>query len=256
MLKGELEEYLNKTMIQVEGGKFMMGEDKKEHEVVLDDFLINKYPVTQELYERVMRKNPSYFKGKERPVERVDWYDTIEFCNKLSDQMNIETYYDINKEKQDPNNESEFDSKKWLVEINKNSKGYRLLTEVEWDYAVIGGQKWKEDHFEYAGGNILNEVGWYRENSHRETKAVGLKVPNQLGLFDMSGNVDEWCWDWYRDYKEDAQKNPRGVESGDSRVVRGGSWSSGYEVSRVAVRDGLNPTGKLISIGFRISMAV
>ncbi|MBX2843298.1 MAG: formylglycine-generating enzyme family protein [Flammeovirgaceae bacterium] len=256
-MKEAIKKYLDETMVFVEGGDFMMGSEKSIHKVELSSFEINKYPVTQELYEWVMEKNPSYFKGKERPVEQVDWYDAIEFCNALSELMGIEkSYYSIDKEKQDLNNKRESDPKKWLVEINEGSKGYRLLTEAEWEYAVRGGQKGKNDKFEYAGDKDLNKVGWYDKNSHEESKEVGLKAPNQLGLYDMSGNVREWCWDWYGGYKEETEKNPRGAESGKWRVVRGGSWSSYAYGSRVALRDLIDPVDRIYFIGFRISRAV
>ncbi|CAN0500987.1 unnamed protein product [Scytosiphon promiscuus] len=216
----------------------MMGSDRSErtkpiHKVELESFWITRFPVTQDLYKWVMGKNPFYFRGKQRPVDQVDWYDGIEFCNALSKEMGLKAYYKIDRKKKDPNYERESDTKKWLVEINEDSKGYRLLREEEWEYAARGGKLWR-DQFLYSGRNQLNEVGWNRENSHEESKEVGLKAPNQLGLYDMSGNVEEWCWDWYVAY------NNR-IKITYYRVVRGGSWDHENSICYVAYRYSFSP---------------
>ena len=249
------------NMIEVEGGTFIMGEVNTKHEVKLDSFLAAEYPVTQDLYEFVTGKNPSIFLGKHRPVEQVNWYDAVEFCNALSEIAGLEPCYHLDS--------SDRDNVKFLRDKN----GFRLPTEAEWEYAARGGKHW-EAGFEYAGNNDLKKVGWYDENSHRETLPVGLKAPNQLGLYDMSGNVWEWCWDWYdknyykaeerngsffqklfgrsnSDSLEGIRTNPLGAKKGIARVVRGGSWFLNY-LCRVAYRDYYSPDYWNNYFGFRL----
>ncbi|MBT31990.1 MAG: sulfatase-modifying factor protein [Thalassobius sp.] len=262
IIKQEVEnakgENLSFNMVEVEGGSFMMGlngqyeDEKPAHEVRIDSFWAAEYLVTQELYEFVVGENPSNFLGKQRPVEQVDWYNAVEFCNALSKLAGLEPYYKIDKIQKDPNNENEEDEKRWLVEINDSSKGYRLPTEAEWEYSARGGHSWQEG-YEYAGSNNLKEVGWYNENSHAETLPVGTKQSNQLGLYDMSGNVWEWCYDWYDGeyYKNSEDKNPLGAKKGDDRVVRGGSWFSNNRC-RVADRIRYDPDNWSGVRGFRV----
>jgi len=223
-------------MIFVEGGVFEMGsEDEKAydwekpvHKVRVTDFYIAKYPVTQALWKKAMNTNetPSLFTGDDRPVERVSWDDAQKFIQRLNEQT--------------------------------ERKGYRLPTEAEWEYAARGGIYWKDD-YKYSGSNQLKEVGWYSENSHGETKAVGLKMPNQLGIHDMSGNVWEWCADWYggSDYYEECRKqgiieNPGGPESGSIRVTRGGSWIGTPRFCRVSFRGNFGPRIRDFNRGFRL----
>ncbi|MBX2843299.1 MAG: formylglycine-generating enzyme family protein [Flammeovirgaceae bacterium] len=260
-MKAKIKKYLEETMVFVEGGEFLMGSNKYDsekpiHKVELSSFEICKYPVTQELYEWVTGENPSHFKGKQRPVEQVDWYDAVEFCNVLSEKLGLEVYYRINKEKKDQNNPNEFEQKKWLVEINGNSKGYRLPSEAEWEFSSKGGTK-LNDKFKFSGGNKLNELGWYSNNSHNETKEVGLKKPNKLGLYDMSGNIWEWCWDWYdEDYYYSPQTNPLGSVIGSSRIIRGGAWGDGVNSCRVTYRGEYVPMVQFFDQGFRLSRTV
>ncbi|MCB9267773.1 MAG: formylglycine-generating enzyme family protein [Lewinellaceae bacterium] len=224
-------------MILVEGGTFMMGSEDKEayddekpiHEVALDSFYIGKYPVTQALWKAVMSddNNPSYFKGADRPVEQVSWEDAQEFLQKLNGLM---------------------------------GRSYRLPTEAEWEYSARGGQN--SEGYKYAGSNKLKEVGWYSDNSHGETNIVGLKYPNELGVYDMSGNVREWCQDWYSgNYYEECHRqgkvyNPQGPDQGTSRVLRGGSWFSSPLRCRCASRFSNAPRLRHRGHGFRLCLSL
>lgn len=219
------------VFVLVEGGTFLnpnsgfYGKD-----ITIPDFYIGKYEVTQREWIRVMGSNPSQFRGGDLPVEMVSWYDSIVYCNKRSEQEGLEPYYNIDTNDPDSNNINENDNVKWSVTVNVNANGYRLPTEEEWEYAAGGGRASKG--YTYSGGDNADEVAWYWQNAgdeyltgdwnwgriesnHNKTKSIGLKKPNELGLYDMSGNVREWCWDWY----EDAD-----IKSGNYRVWKGGGW--------------------------------
>lgn len=203
-------------MLLVEGGDFDMGggddkaldDEKPLHPVKVGSFYLGKYPVTQEVWQAVMGNNPSHFDGSQRPVETVSWRDTQEFIKKLN---------------------------------HMTKRHYRLPSEAEWEYAARGGAHRQQDGYRYAGSDKLKEVGWYVGNSDDVTKAVGLKYPNELGLYDMSGNVWEWCNDWFGGkyyqacHKEGLVQDPQGPKQGVYRVIRGGSWLKfrGAAVSRV-----------------------
>jgi formylglycine-generating enzyme required for sulfatase activity len=253
---------LSLDMVAINGGTFTMGSttgndnEKPTHQVTVSDFYMGKYEVTQAEYKAVMGKNPSNFKGDKLPVEQVSWYDAIEFCNALSLKAGLQPYYTIDKTKKDPNNSNSYDDIKWLVTINKNAKGYRLPTEAEWEYAAGGGGS--NNRTDYAGINTetsLSDYAWYSQNSGSKTHAVGTKKQNSLGLYDMSGNVWEWCWDWYGNYSSGSQTNPLGAESGSYRVLRGGSWLNNSVYCRVAYRSNDNPGNRDNDFGFRVACA-
>jgi formylglycine-generating enzyme required for sulfatase activity len=213
-------------MVLVKGGTFQMGsnenyDEKPIHEVTISDFEISKYPVTQKWWMDIMGQNPSHFKGEYLPVENVSWKHVQDFLQKLNARF--------------------------------PGMDYRLPTEAEWEYAARGGEKGAKDKYDYAGGNVLEELGWYSINSGGETHPVGRKKPNQLGLYDMSGNVWEWCQDWYGDYPTGSQTNPAGPTSGSNRVIRGGSWNRDPTHCRVAYRSNVTPDLRNYCVGFRLA---
>jgi formylglycine-generating enzyme required for sulfatase activity len=215
-------------LVRIPGGTFIMQEGEAKQTVILSPFYMAEFPVTQDLYEVVTGENPSDFKGAHRPVNSVSWYDSMEFCNLLSRKACLLEYY--------------------IVE-----SGFRLPTEAEWEYAARGGNtSFGLKPPTYAGSNTLENVGWYRENSHSETKPAGLKFPNELGLFDMSGNEWEWCWDWYGAYETGTLIDPIGPQQGLDRVMRGGSWYAEAEWCAPVARRNANPGSRFNSPSFRV----
>jgi len=249
-------------MVVVEGGAFTRGDKKVTQEVTLDSFRIANIPVTFRQYglylyaageekKRLADMKLSWGIQADHPVVKVNWYDAVEYCNWLSVAMGLAPVYEIDKTKKDPNNNNEDDKLKWLVTLNDTANGFRLPTEAEWEYAARGGRKSKG--FEYAGSNDLEEAGWHINNSNRQTHAAAQKLPNELGLYDMSGNVWEWCWDWKDIYTSPLERNPRGPDSGYCRVLRGGSWYDYPRSCRAAYRNNDRPTIRYRYIGFRLA---
>ncbi|MCF7945062.1 MAG: SUMF1/EgtB/PvdO family nonheme iron enzyme [Spirochaetia bacterium] len=227
----------------VEGGNVQIGsnnEDSDEqpvHTVQVDSFYIGTYEVTQDIYEKVMGSNPSEWKGDQLPVEQVSWYDAVQFCNALSRLEGRQEAYAISGSK---------------VIVNWESNGYRLPTESEWEYAARGGANtWG---YIYAGSNSVETVAWYEGNSGGRTHQVGKKHPNGLGLYDMSGNVWEWCWDEYsKGYSIDSVPN-KFIELswGKPGVLRGGSWYGYAAYNRVTNRRSSSLEYIFSDIGFRV----
>ena len=249
-------------MVYVPGGSFEMGQElgtagygdgTPVHTVTLTGFYMGKYPVTQAQYQAVMGSNPSsgYGVGNNYPVYNVSWYDAIEFCNALSIKEGLSPYYTIDKVNKDPNNTEMWDDIKWTITRNSTAIGYRLPTEAQWEYAAKGGNG-TPGNYTYSGSNTISDVAWYWNNSNGMTHEVGKKAPNGLGIYDMSGNLWEWCWDWYESYSSEAQSDPVGAASGDCRVLRGGSWFDGASKARSVHRSAYGPYLSSSDVGFRL----
>lgn len=221
------------TMVKVEPGTFMMGaidgdlevtgSERPAHQVTLTKtFYMAQTEVTQALWQAVMGTNPSYFsEGSNLPVEQVSYNEAVEFCSRLSELT---------------------------------GQTFTLPTEAQWEYAARGGQKAPATPTVYAGSSDLDVVGWYTDNCDGTTHPVGSKSPNELGLYDMSGSVREWCLDWYGDYSATAQTDPQGPSTGTNRVVRGGGWASWARECRIPFRMDFYPGNQYGDTGFRVVM--
>jgi formylglycine-generating enzyme required for sulfatase activity len=247
----------------VEGGTFQMGwYDYEKRTVTVDDFYMCDHEVTQKEYESVMETNPSNFKGEFRPVEKVSWYDAVEHSNERSKKEGLTPCYVIDKDNEDPNNTYAYDEEKWTVTCDFSANGYRLPTEAEWEFAARGGMSSRSkvsessSDFEFSGSDSLDETAWFLDNSDSKTHQVGLKKANEMGLYDMSGNVYEWCWDWYEDYISEDVANPVGGYSGDYRVKRGGCYYTGLHSDdmscSVDMRSTNAPYKRTSGYGFRV----
>jgi formylglycine-generating enzyme required for sulfatase activity len=231
------------NMVYISGGTFMMGssiEDRwhmsnelPQRRITVSSFYISKYPVTQAEFEEVMGRNPSGFRGANLPVEQVSWFDAIEYCNRLSLNKGLTPAYTIRGS---------------TVIWNREANGYRLPTEAEWEFACRAGTQTP-----FSSGTSMNTVGWHSGNSGGRTRPVGEREPNAWGLYDMHGNVLEWCWDWLGDYTNAEETDPIGPLTGTRRVYRGGSWRFDALQARSAFRFGNHPHLRQNFIGFRVA---
>jgi sulfatase modifying factor 1 len=265
-------------MVQIPAGTFMMGsrgallrrrdvDDDRHHSVTLTKaFWLGQTPVTQAQWQAVMGTNPSRFEsqstgdvdGWSRPVERVTWYDAIEFCNRLTAMANqadarlgLTPCYRISKIERAEGGAQSGSIRSAEVELIAGANGYRLPTEAEWEYAYRAGTTTA-----YSFGDdesMLAKHAWFDENSGESTHPVATKRSNAWGLFDMHGNVDEWCWDWYGEYPSGAVTDPQGPRSGSGRVLRGGSWLGFSQYCRAAYRSADDPDFRYDDLGFRVA---
>ncbi|MDR0971557.1 MAG: formylglycine-generating enzyme family protein [Bacteroidales bacterium] len=219
-------------MIFVEGGTFYMGctseqggdcswDESPVRKVTLSNFYISKYEITQKQWQVVMNATPSKSgQWEDYPVTNISWYEVQEFCQKLNEMT---------------------------------GKKYRLPTEAEWEYAARGGNKSKG--FKFSGSDNLDNIGWFATNCQYDTHPVGQKEPNELGIYDMSGNVWEWCSDFFAKYPSKNEKNPQGPSQGKSKIFRGGSWRSHITYCRNTIRNYFIPTNKSNTVGFRLVLS-
>jgi formylglycine-generating enzyme required for sulfatase activity len=247
---------VSSNMVRIQGGTFTMGSPASEanrlsnevqHQVTVTSFYIGKYQVTQKEWQDLMgttvqqqrdKADPSWRmrgEGDDYPMYYVNWYEAVEYCNARSRHEGLTPAYTVVS---------------GTVTLNRSANGYRLPTEAEWEYACRAGTTTP-----YSSGSSVNNAGWYN-NSGSTAHLVGTKQANPLGLYDMHGNVWEWCWDWFGPYSSGAQTDPMGVSSnvsaGAARVVRGGSWRDSGQILRSAFRGSYIPSGRDGDVGFRL----
>jgi formylglycine-generating enzyme len=245
-------------MVRVEGGTYKMGskdsdktadnDEQKEHDVTIKTFEISKFEVTVWEWKQYTKANkfkmplkPEWGWQDNYPINGITWEEAISYCNWLSKKEKLQPVYS----KQGPN-----------YVCNFKANGYRLPTEAEWEFAAKGGIKSKG--YKFSGGNDPSEVAWHKAISKNSPHTVGTKLPNELGIYDMSGNVWEWCWDWYNKdyYKIEKGDNPKGPEMGERRAVRGGSWDSQVNYLRPANRISTPPNKTHEFYGFRVARTI
>jgi formylglycine-generating enzyme required for sulfatase activity len=232
-------------LVEIPAGSFLMGsptaepsreDNELQHRVeITQAFQMSSTEVTQAQYELVAGSNPSKFKGADRSVEQVSWLDAVQFCNKLSAREGLSPAYRISD---------------GGVTWDAKSNGYRLPTEAEWEYACRAGTTMA--YHTGDGESDLARAGWYSGNAGNDTRSVGKKTSNAWGLYDMHGNVWEWCWDRYGEYGSGSQRDPQGAANGSGRVIRGGSWINDARYCRSAFRYRNDPSDANLNLGFRV----
>jgi formylglycine-generating enzyme required for sulfatase activity len=245
-------------MVKVEGGTFKMGskdsdksadnDEQTEHTVTVKDFELCKFEVTVWQWKQYVKANklkmpvkPTWGFQDNYPINNITWEEAVQYCNWLSKKEKLTPVYS----QHGPN-----------IFCNFNANGYRLPTEAEWEYAAKGGNKAKDTKF--SGSTAVNEIAWHKANSKGTPHTVGTKLPNELGIYDMSGNVWEWCWDWYNKdyYKVEDGNNPKGPTMGERKAVRGGSWDSNINYLRPANRISTIPSKTHEFYGFRVARTI
>lgn len=242
-------------MVFIEGGSFYMGNDysgsldeKPEHKVSVSDFYISKNEVTFEMFDNFCRStgfplpDDGGYGRLQNPVINVSWIGAVKFCNWLSTRFGYDRVYDL-----------KIDSAGTVVRgVDWNASGYRLATEAEWEYVAKGGSK--SQGFAYPGSNNPDEIAWYSDNSKGKPHPVGTKKINELGVYDMTGNAYEWCWDYYDAayYGKANESNPQGPDNGAHRVYRGGNFNSDIDFIRITKRFSLGPNLETGLIGIRL----
>ena len=244
-----------RDMIIVNGGKYTPSFFNEEREVF--DIEVCKYPVTQDMWMEVMEENPSNFKGGRRPVEYVSWWDTLEYCNKLSEKYNLEPVYDLSKKDEGilKINQLGGDAEYPNIADFRKTEGFRLPTELEWEWFARGGEVAIQDgtfNYKYSGSDNIDEVAWYSSNSGNQTHDVGTKKPNQLGLYDCSGNVWEWCYDTSSSGYISEETSYIYDASQDNRRLKGGSWDNSTSGCVVVYRNYNGGTYEYKNYGFRL----
>lgn len=236
---GEIKDESGTEMALLEAGRFTMGDeneiDATPHEVAVSSFYIDKYPVTQEQYKKVMTENPSRWKADKNPVEQVRWSDAVKYCNARSLKEGLRPCYDLQT---------------W--QCNFEANGYRLPTEAEWEYACRAGSK--TQYFFGNDSSKLSDYAWVDSNAGGKPRPVGQKQPNPWGLYDICGNVWEWCNDFYQVdyYQQSPGENPRGPKAGETKVVRGGAWKFSADSSRSGYRYNEDPGYSDVCFGYDI----
>ncbi|WP_109098505.1 SUMF1/EgtB/PvdO family nonheme iron enzyme [Aquimarina sp. AU58] len=221
----KIKDLLSDLIVEIPNGKISLRDDRKKQKWVetINSFYLSKYLVSQDLFHKVTNERPSIFKGDNRPVETVSWLDCVIFCNGLSEKVGLQPYYLINNTKKD-------------FKINKKSNGYRLPTDAEWEYACKAG-------LTAPRYGEIDSISWYKANSNGETHEVGIKEPNSFGLYDMLGNVWEWCSDIYDE-----------TVYGSYRIIKGGGWNDEARGCLATNRRRSHPTAyKIDDLGFRIA---
>src|SRR6266536_618271 len=227
------------AMVQIPGGKFVMGDkdevDAPPHEVVVSSFSMDKNLVTQEQFQKIMGTNPSRWKGDKNPVEQLRWSDAVRFCNKRSELEGLQPCYDLK-----------------TLNCNFDANGYRLPTEAEWEYACRAGTT--TAYFFGDSPAKLGDYAWFDRNSGGHPRPVGQKQPNAWGLYDMAGNVWEWCNDFYKvDYYQEApRQDPKGPDEAQNKVLRGGAWRFSADNCRSAYRYNESPGYSDVCFGYDI----
>lgn len=257
-----MERYYPVMLVKVEGGAFEMGSDTSResgeylHQQEVSSFQMAQYETTWWQYGLFCKatgrdsESPNWGKDGDNPVVNASWFDAIFYLNWVNTQFGLDTFYIVDMESKREGNWGDY----YDVSPNPEAKkGYRLPTEAEWEYAAGGGSQKRTRYAGTDDDEQLEDYAWYNENSEGRTRRVGTRKANTLGLHDMSGNVWEWCWDWYGNYPENPDKDYAGPkEEGSNRVVRGGSWISLPEYCRVARRGGSHPDDRLNAFGFRL----